>query len=334
MSKHPAILRDQFTQAEIAEAYREGGSFQKAAKILTSLGRGHISRQLARHWCNNLDSTELPEEIHRGEEVVRTRNQQVANTKLRKDLRSVIGIVEKQRDIMDGLHNAIDEIKNRSPVQYRESLGKPDGTPCTVEMLLSDLQIGKRGNGYDTPTARARLFEYGRAAVHQIKQKIIGGYRVERIVLAVLGDIIESDKKHKNSARATDTGTAEQMHDATVGLFEFVIEPLARLGIKMDVYTVGGNHDWDDHGMAMYKPGKELLSYPIYKTLEFISRQAGYKHVEFNVPDGVYSIAEIYGEKVLYEHGVGVSVTEQSMKAHKIKRSEQIKDYIQYFRMG
>jgi hypothetical protein len=203
-----------------------------------------------------------------------------------------------------------------------------------VELLLSDLQIGKLSPGYNTEVAKRRLLEFGRAALIQINKQVASGFKVERVVLALLGDIIESDKKHKNSARATDTGTAQQMFDATQGIFEFVIEPLARLGIPLTVYGVVGNHDWDDHGLAMFEPGLQQLSWPLYKGMEYLTRKAGYYHVEWHVPRGSYATAEIYGQGILYEHGVGVSVTEASMKAHKIKRAEQEKRHLTYFRMG
>lgn len=204
----------------------------------------------------------------------------------------------------------------------------------TVELLLSDLQIGKLAPGYNTMVARKRLFEYARAAMFQIEQKIALGYRVERIVLALIGDIIESDKKHKNSARATDTGTAEQIYDAVEGIFEFVIEPLARLGVPTEVYGITGNHDHDDHGLNMFRPGREHLSYPLYRVIELLTKRAGYGNVSFITPDGSYAVTDIYGHNVLYEHGVGVAVSEAAMKAHKIKRAEQEAKHITYFRMG
>jgi hypothetical protein len=196
------------------------------------------------------------------------------------------------------------------------------------------LQIGKLSPNYNTLVARKRLFEFGRAILFQIEQKMSVGYRVEKIILGLLGDIIESDKKHKNSARATDTGTSEQIYDSIEGIFEFVLEPLARLGIELEVHCIPGNHDWDDHGLAMFEPGKQQLSWPLYKALELVTRTAGYSNVAFVIPEGSYSVATIYGQHVLYEHGVGVSVSEASMKQHKVKRAEQERKHLTYFRMG
>lgn len=333
--KQHLILRDKFTREEIAEAWAgSNGSFVKAGKWLTGLGRGEISRQLARHWINNLDESEVPEQISHAEQVIRTRHQQVANNKLRKDLRSVIDVVEAQREALLGIESVIDTLNSRPPVAFQKYKGPKEGTPLTVELLLSDLQIGKLAANFNTQTARARLFEYGRAALFQIEQKQAAGYRVERLVLGILGDIIESDKKHKNSARATDSGTAEQMHNALVAIFEFVIEPLARLGIPFEVACVTGNHDHDDHGLMMYKPGREQLSFPLYHSLAYITKRAGYTWVTFDIPEGCFTTVDFYGQTALYEHGVGVSVTEASMKAHKIKRAEQVGKHLTYFRMG
>jgi len=326
-------LRDKFDRTEIEQAYKEGGSYAKAAKLLTAEGRGFVSRQLVRHWIMNLDESETGEEIGRAQQVMKTRNQQISNNQLRKDVRSLTEYIENIELTREAIEHVCETINRRPPVDYSIN-HNPNGTPCTVEMLLSDLQIGKLAKNYNTHTARARLFEYGRAAMFQINQKIEAGYSVERVVLGILGDVIESDKKHKNSARATDTGTAEQIHNAMVAIFELIIEPLARLGVAVDVVCVTGNHDHDDHGLMMWKPGLEQLSYPLYRSLEYITRRAGYTNVEFTIPEGSFAVVDFYGQLALYEHGVGVSVNESAMRSHKVKRSEQIQSHLTYFRMG
>jgi hypothetical protein len=102
----------------------------------------------------------------------------------------------------------------------------------------------------------------------------------------------------------------------------------------MHVVCITGNHDWDDHGLNMYKPGSEQLSWPLYNALKEITIRSGYTNCTFDIPTGSYSTVDFYGQKAIYEHGVGVSNTEASMKAHKIKRAEQEREHITYFRMG
>lgn len=310
------------------------GSVSKAARLLREQGYTHVTPQLLRLLIAQMDQSQLPGEYDRATELVSSRNAKTTNTKLRRDLAAMTEAVGTKEALFDSLASVVDDLNSRPPIDFKPFIGGQVGRPMTVELLLSDLQIGKLQPGYNTQVARKRLYEFGRAALFQIEQKASVGYRIEKIVLGLLGDIIESDKKHKNSARATDTGTAEQMHDAMVSIFEFVVEPLARLGIPLEVVGIAGNHDWDDHGMAMFRPGRDMLSYPLYRSMEYVTRRAGYSNVEWTIPDGSYAVVDFYGQKALYEHGVGVSVTEASMKAHKIKRSEQEKVHLTYFRMG
>lgn len=312
------------------------GSISKTARLLNEAGytdgNGYpIKPQYVRL---RLAEADQAGEYDRAQEVLSSRNAKSTNFKLRKDIASLAQRVGTQEAFLDGLASAVTELNATPPVERKKFVGAQAGRALTVEVILSDLQIGKLQPGYNTPVAFKRLHEYGQSILFQIETKMALGYRVERIVLGLLGDIIESDKKHKNSARATDTGTAEQIADAIYGIFHFVIAPLAKLGIQMDIPCVPGNHDWDDHGMGQWKPGRDMLSYPLYRSLEMLTTASGYGNVVFDITDGAYTTVDFYGQTALYEHGVGVSVTETSMKAHKVKRSEQENKHLTYFRMG
>jgi len=327
------------TPDELIAVLPRGGrgrtSIAKAANTLRDeYGYKHMTPQLFRLLVARLDDSDVTVEVSRAKLLLEKRNAQTSNLDLRRDNKVLVDALGTKEDLLDAIRQIVETMPVRPPLDPVDYLGDEDGKPMTVEILLSDLQIGKLQPGYNTPIARKRLYEMGRAAIIGIKQKVELGYKVERIVLCLDGDIIESDKKHDNSARATDTSTAEQMYDATVAIFEFVIEPIARLGIPMDVIGIAGNHDWDGHGMGMYRPGRDMFAYPMYKSMEYIAKRAGYDNVDFTIPDGTYAVVDFYGQKCLYEHGVGVSVTESSMRAHKTRRSEQEKAYITYFRMG
>jgi hypothetical protein len=328
------IDKPRFSHSAIAKAVNNTTTIARAAKELGRKGKGEVKVQELREWLTQMDSTLLADGFDRAKELTRSRNSQVENNKLRKDVRVLVDQLGSKQGFLDALAELADDIPLRPPVDHTAFIGAQAGHAVTVELLLSDLQIGKLSPGYNTLVARKRLFEFGRAALFQIEQKVTAGYRVERIVLGMLGDIIESDKKHANSARATDTGTSEQIFDSISGIFEFVIEPLAKLGIPMEAYCITGNHDWDDHGLNMFEPGKQQLSWPLYKSLELVTSRSGYAHVTFIIPEGSYAVTDFYGQYVLYEHGVGVSVAESSMKAHKVKRAEQEKKHLTYFRMG
>jgi len=322
---------------ELIEVLPRGGrgswSIAQAAKRLQPK-YPHMTPQLLRLLIARLDDSDVTVEVSRAKLLLEKRNAQTSNLDLRRDNRVLTEALGTRESLLDSMRQIVETLGEREPTDFFQFIGDPEGKPMTVEIILSDLQIGKLQPGYNTQVARRRLFEMGRAAIVGIRQKIQLGYKVERIVLGLLGDIIESDKKHENSARATDTSTSEQMYDAQIAIFEYVLEPLARLGIPMDVIGIAGNHDWDGHGMGMYRPGRDMLAYPLYKGLEYTTKRLGYYNVTFNIPDGTYAIVDFYGQKALYEHGVGVSVTESAMRSHKTKRSEQERSYLTYFRMG
>lgn len=321
------------THEQVMEAVNTTKSLTAAVKALNRDGGEPVNIQWLRQYIARLDSSEIADPS-RAKEVVRSRNFQTENARLRKDVKALSEAVGGREGFLDAMARIVDELPDRPPVDFRKYGGAQAGTPITVELLLSDLQIGKLSPGYDTNVARKRLFEFGRAALFQIEQKASVGYRIERIVLGLLGDIIESDMKHANSGRATDSSTSEQLFDAQQGLFEFVIEPLARYGIPMDIIAITGNHDWDGHGINMFEPGKNHLSWCMYRSLEMLTTRVGYSNVVWTIPEGSYALVDFYGQKALYEHGVGVANTEVAMKSHKIKRSEQEKQHLTYFRMG
>ena len=260
------------------------------------------------------------------------RRYQNENNRVRRQLREVTDAQFGMADFLEGVELAVKKCTKLKFPKVVSSRRK--GTRCTAELLFSDLQIGKLSGDFSTAVAKARVKEYTKAVIGEIADKQRAGHVVERVVLALLGDIIESDKKHKNSARATDSGTATQVADAIEIIFKEVILPLALLGIPMEVVCITGNHDHDDHGLVMFRPGKEQLSWPLYQSLRMLSEATGLKHVEFLIPEGSFAVLDFYGQQALYEHGVGISVNETAMRSHKAKRSEQLNSPITYYRQG
>lgn len=263
------------------------------------------------------------------------RRYQTENAKLRKYLKEVTDAQEGMNEFLKGLEAVTKKISTEKLVKVKHyPTSKKSGVKCTAELLFSDLQIGKLSGDYNSRTAIKRVQEYSRCALAEIQSKITAGNEVERLVLVLLGDIIESDKKHRNSARATDMGTAAQIALAIELIYGQVIVPLALLGIPMEVVCITGNHDHDDHGITMFMPGKEQLSWPLYQSLKLLTTNVGLKHVKFTIPEGSFAVISYYGRLCLYEHGVGVSVNETAMRNHKTRRSEQLGKPITYFRMG
>lgn len=263
----------------------------------------------------------------------RLRTAQKTNNQLRKIQREVFdGGEEKGKSLYDVLNEISSNINEAPKVIMKSATGCPES--MTAEILLSDVQWGKLMHGYNTEVATARVREYIRVVMEDLKIKESRGIFFDKIILALLGDIIESDKKHANSGRACDTGTAEQMKVATEVLFKDVIEPLAQLGYDMEVVSITGNHDHDGHGLNMYLPGSQHLSWPMYHALAMLSEAKGYTHVKHVIPDGAYLIKDIYGFNTLYEHGVGVSTSEAALTKRITERGNQARKHMSYIRIG
>lgn len=265
----------------------------------------------------------------------RLRASQRTNNQLRRVQREVFdgnNVDDIQKTFQEVLGEAILTV-NKEPKVHMKPVGG-DNTHMLAEITLSDTQFGKLMHGYNTQVATDRVREYLRVVVEDIKAKMETGIIFDKVILALLGDIIESDKKHPNSGRACDTGTAEQLKTSMEVLFLDVITPLALLGVPVDVVCITGNHDHDDHGLNMYLPGSQHLSWPLYHSLRMLSEATGYDHVSFEIPDGAYLIKDIYGFNTLYEHGVGVSTSEVALTKRLVERGNQVRKHMSYIRIG
>lgn len=326
-------IRELFTNTDIRNAMQRCNNvISKAAKDLTNLKGVSVSPQLLRYWVSTLDDSEVEgsvtQTVERTRELARSRNMSSENNKLRRDIRSVLDENQLLRDY----RTLLQDIKvNPLPIMPRSY--NPNGKRMTVEALFSDLQIGKLSPTYNSAISRQRVIEYGEALVQKINQHVHSGYNVELIKLVVLGDVIESDKKHPNSARACDMGTAEQMKEATEILVE-LIGTLCMTGIPVHVVMVTGNHDWDGHGINSYMAGQEHLSWPMYNAVKMVSEAVYGDAVKFDIPRGAFHLDRIYGQHVLYEHGVGVASSQAGLEKRRDQRAQQLGVHVSMFRMG
>lgn len=302
-------IRDLFTDTEISSTVRMfDGNMRKAAEALSEMKGVEVSRQLLRYWVSCLDDG-LPDVAERAAELTRNYALGTKNNKLNRDIKAVIQENERLRDFRE-LLKSINIHPNTKPVSIKSNAS---GKGMTVEALFSDLQIGKLSGNYNSSIAAKRVCAYGDALVQKIGQHINNGYDVELIKLVVLGDVIESDKKHANSGRGCDIGTAEQMRLATELMVQLVGQ-LVNTGVKVQVIMVTGNHDHDGHGLSSYMPGQEHLSWPMYHATKLICEARFGDDVDFIIPKGAFFLDNIYGQYVMYEHGCGVTSSQAGLE--------------------
>lgn len=117
-------------------------------------------------------------------------------------------------------------------------------------LLLSDWQLGQvvrendTGglNTYDWPTAGRRLRRWLDAAVGNIIN-MRNAYAVDRVVLAMLGDMVEGHDVFSGQAYSLDKDAALQALDGSALFADAISELITRLWpVTIDIYCVPGNH--------------------------------------------------------------------------------------------
>lgn len=320
--------RNKYTTEEILKSYTEHNC--NAAAAARSLG---VKPRTYQHWINKIPPERF-NGVRDASNTIKARNAQLSANKTRKDNQDLIHYINSSKTFQEALDISVKNINKNSGKSNIASVPQDKNkTPMTLELLLSDIQIGKLGDDYNSDVCKQRLIEWCGSVILKVQQ-YTKHYNIERIVLAILGDIIESDKKHSNSARATDIGTAEQISLAIEYLYEYILKPLNALGIQMDVIAVTGNHDHDEHGLNMFKPGVNHLSYPLYTALKKLTEVTGMQNISWDIPEGMHTAVQIYGSNILYEHGVGVKVSEEALFKRMSERSYQVGKHFSMIRIG
>lgn len=263
----------------------------------------------------------------------RLRTAQKANAQLRKIHRQSLDGTEHFEAMQKAVEMATSRIRYSQPKTYVPA--RLGAQKATMEVLFSDFQIGKIGQHYDSDLAHKGIKRYGEKILQLVEERKMT-YDLERIVFASLGDIVEDHMKHGiQSATSCDSGLAEQMANAIEYIWTYLVQPLAVMGIPMDLYGIAGNHGSSQHkGMDMFKAGLYSYDYTIYRALEGYCKVAGYDNVRFHLPEGVFGCVNIYGSNFVYEHGYFNASTEKSISDQMKKRGQQLRMHVDGIRIG
>jgi hypothetical protein len=264
------------------------------------------------------------------------------NMREQKETSRYIAELEKQigenslieQRIIDAIEASLKDIKF---TKYKIPKVKKDRKKknMSLELQVGDIHLGKKTEDFDLEVAKQRMRDFVQVFLREYddNQKI---HNVERIILAILGDLIESFEMHGlESAIGCEFGTARQIQEVIDLLFLELIVPVAMTGQPIDIIGVSGNHDRSGLKKTMTDPGQNNWTWIIYNTLERLCKAQGLKNVTFNIPKGGYTILEIYGNVVLYEHGDNVSsLTRRGYEQLIQDRSKQIGKMIDMGRFG
>jgi len=252
-----------------------------------------------------------------------------------KENRAIVDYLQKRQDLLAEIKDLLENIKFTKPQIIKPTVDKKK-RKMTIEAMLTDLHYGKKTKTFNTEVAKRRMKKFGQVFLSEI-QRYSSLYNIEKLITFLGGDIIENATFHGiESRRASEYGNSEQVVNSVKSLFEDYFVPVASTGIPMTVVCVTGNHDREDEHQTYQDPGRENLTWIIYKMLEQMCQLAGFNHIKFIIPDGVFCVLSIYNSPVLYEHGnfIKGGVTRKSCESHISKRSKQVGQLIRFARFG
>lgn len=289
--------------AAVLEARAKGRSFVWIAAEISQSFDIELTAEAARHITRKhraeIPAEPVPADVEALKAIRRTTK---ANSAVRRDNLAILDHLNLQADIMAKISEAVTTLNKRPAVKLRTRKAK--GKTCmTIEAMLSDIHVGKKTNDFNAEVCRLRLREYTKVLIGEVERNS-KNFHVEHIVVAFIGDLIENALMHGRESQAVCEFNNPEQVRASIEIFtEEIIEPIARLGIPVTVVGITGNHDREAERPTYNSPGKNGLAWIIYKAMEMLTKAAGYKHVKWVIPEGVYAILDIYGDHILYEHG-------------------------------
>lgn len=264
-------------------------------------------------------------------DIRRTKRQ---SSRIIRENSAILDELNGREEILSAIREVVSTMRLKKP-----TLAEPKRVKSlksmTLELILSDLHYGKLTKQFNETVARERMRELARVFVREYNdhKKL---FNVDRIIVALIGDIIESYTMHGlESATACEMGNSEQIVLAITSLYEDLIVPLAKLGVRIDVPCVTGNHDRTEREKTLNNVGKNNVTWIIYNVLSQMCKLAGLDNVTFQITDQTYLLIDIYHNRCLYEHGDYVKNTNKSTIEHHIAaRSKQLNRVIDFFRIG
>lgn len=267
-----------------------------------------------------------------------THSNKKRNSYTAKQNRELLDYLTRSGDILEGIDTIVRKIKPHKfkfP-KIKKSKSKSD---MTVELMISDVHFGKLTDTFNLDICKRRIQYLAQTLIKEIERNS-SQYDVERIILALLGDMIESATMHGlESASGCEFGNSRQVWECIDSLFDDLFVPVAiyaqKKGIIIDVVGVAGNHDRTEAKRTMHYPGESNLTLIIYKALEKLCKRSGFKHITFDIPKGAYTTLEVYGNKILYEHFDNAKAcTRIALEKLLSDRIKQIGEHIEYARGG
>lgn len=223
----------------------------------------------------------------------------------------------------------IEKVKINKPIIH-------DGEKMTMEAMISDVHYGKKTEAFNLEVCRNRMRDFTKVFLAEMKRKKKEGYNVEKVIIALIGDLIESYTMHGlESAAGCEFGNSQQVQSAITSLYYDLIRPIAETGVTVFIPCVTGNHDRNETHRTMQDPGVNNLTWIIYQSLAEYCKLSELKNVTFEITKGSYVIGKIYNNNILWEHGDNTSAnTKRGFESLMEQRARQNNLTLHFGRFG
>lgn len=252
------------------------------------------------------------------------------------ELKKANNLIVKELNSKQALLASIKDLitKPRTKIKIKKATFQ-NNRKMVMELMLSDIHIGKKTDNFNLSVAEQRLNDLVGVFTSQFELHK-KSFKIEGIILALIGDIIESQTMHElESAKGCEFGNSRQVQESIRLLFFHAIVPIAKLGVKVIIPAVTGNHDRTEMRKTMNNPGEDNVTYIIYHTLELMAKAYDLKNVSFLIPKGPYQLVQVFNNVILYEHGDNAKAkTEVALEALLHKRQAQSGTVIDFMRVG
>jgi hypothetical protein len=178
-------------------------------------------------------------------------------------------------------------------------------------LLLSDWQLGELVSEVETGGVNAYSWAVAERRAARLVDAVTGslehqmrGYQVSRLVIAVLGDIVEGHDVFNGQPWSLDKDAAMQTLDGSellAGVICALCEAVAPHGVTVDVYAVPGNHGKPGGRAGGQTPVTFNFDHLLYRMLEKELRNQPVR--EFAIEPAGRLLFEAAGHVFLMTHG-------------------------------
>lgn len=258
-----------------------------------------------------------------------------ASSKIAKDNKIILDSLTNRSSVLEEVKELFKQVKFSKPkaVKFKKDKKKKN---MTLEVMLTDLHYGKLTDRFNFQIARKYMRKMADTVLGEIERES-KNFNVEKVIGLLGGDLLENATMHGlESMRSSEASNSEQIRAAIESIFEDFIVPVASSGRNIEFICVTGNHDREGMNKTYNNPGKEHFTWIIYNTLQMLTKAAKLKNVSFIIPEGTYSVYEVYGSTAILEHGdfIKGGMTRNATEGHLAKRGTQIGKIIDFMRLG